>query len=152
MKLTIKFFLFSLILAVQSAKAADIELPNKSFKWKVTMSEIGKNGPGITKSFDQPVDGLKLQTGAGDCYLSILPALKTDNSTSPEQSVNLTCNSFSTGALCREGDKRSGWLSGVLEGKNKVVAINVTCDQYDGSSFHDSFWDHLKDVIASLWH
>jgi hypothetical protein len=67
-----------------------------------------------------------------------------------EQSANLTCNSFTIGALCHLGDQNNGWLSGVVEGKKHNLNISVTCDQFDGTSFHDGWKDHLKALFSLI--
>lgn len=131
-------------------RAADI-LSDKSFKWHVVIRPLSRDSKPSELDFSAPVNRAKLPTPGAECFLSILPMLKTDPRARWEQSVNLTCNSFTTGALCRAGDRRNGWVSGIVEKKSGDLDISVTCDQFEGSSFHESFWDQISDLARGLW-
>jgi hypothetical protein len=118
--------------------AADIVSDKKGFKWHVDIRELKPNSKGKTLDFQGPVDRKKLPIEDGNCFISILPLLKTGPLAPWEQSVNLTCNSFAIGGLCQLGEKNSGWISGVVEGKRKFIRINITCDSLDDSFLRES--------------
>ena len=133
----------SLLILGPFAKARASET---SFKWRLVISELGTSSSS-SQMFDAAISRKKIATAEGDCYLSLLPLHAATSADKAEQSANLTCNSFTIGALCRQGDPNNGWLSGVFEGKKHEINISVTCDQFDGTSFHDGWWDQLKALL-----
>jgi hypothetical protein len=131
--------------------AGDIIAKGKSFKWTVVISEPQTSTTTKTLVYDKVMDRTRLPVDLGECYLSLLDVLKTDEKAKWEQSANLTCNSVTVINLCRLGDKGSSWINAVVEKKDKFVGVSVYCDQFDGSSFHDSASDHFSEIFRSLW-
>ena len=114
-----------LLMLLMTVCAGATATNQSGFKWTVLIKEFPTNKPLQTLEFKQSIFREKLKTPEGECYFSVLPAK------GKEQSANITCNGFTIGAACIEGDHKSGWISGIIEGKQKSIIVNATCDQFE---------------------